>query len=993
MTSRTMSLFFAVLFAASPVWAQRTTATLFGTAVDPSGAIIPSVTVRLVNNETGVRFSAASDAAGNFTLSFIPAGVYTLEAEARGFKLYRDTQVQLSAGQQLQLRLALEVGAATESVTVTAEAPLVDNASPSLNDRFQKLQLTELPQGRRDFAQLLGQQNGYRPSRQGLIQFNGLASGGNSITVDGTDGSSDSETPSTSMFQGFNFISVVSQEAIQEVAVSKGAMSAEIARTFSTNINVITKSGGNELHGSLFHLWQNDRLNARNAILGPTERKPVVRFNQFGGSLGGPIRKDHLFYFFTFEGYRMSNQGLYTGQTPTPQFREAAARAVPAYRAVLDLFPEPTEAYAPGANVAVFRGLRPTQATDDHLVTRVDYRLNDANLLAARYIRDTPDRTEPRYMVNPRVFEGITNSVNANWIHGAARFSNELRFGHNRNRTERTDQIHTRGVAAVEVQGLFDTQGEALVINGSTTTIENVHSRPLGRHSLKMGGIYVLRTPGRYNEEVPIFRFGNAQAFLANTPNRVTFTFGVPRYYGRAWELGWFFQDDFRVSPRLVLNLGVRYEFFSVFKERDRRLFNPDGVYAAVARPVVFRPADSIYRADRNNFMPRVGFAYSLDARHRTVIRSGAGMFVAPPNLRALSGLVYRDPNVPTRYRFESAADITRLRLAYPMTNDEAAKIVSALDVPRGYNLTDPNNRDPYSFQWSFDIQRQIGRDLAFQTGYVGNKGLKITATHNFNLPDRQTGLRPYPQSLQIQWRNQSDFSYYHAWQTSLRKRFSQGFSFNLHYTWGKSMAIHAGDFWPGNDQRVQDETNWRSDLGPTPFDVTHRVTGNAIWQMPWDRWGRAGWRKTVLGGWQLSTTFSSQSGDPLNVEQRSNLDFSRPDYVGGNPYATGDRFLWFNAAAFRQVELVRASGLPARPGNVGKYAFRGPSGSNVNISLGKTVEFRERYRLQLRGEAFSAFNHPTLGNPVTDITRPTFGRILGLGGARSIQLHARFQF
>ncbi len=552
--------------------AQRTTATLFGTVTDPSGALVPAATIRLTNQGTGAGFTVTADAQGAFTLSFVPVGHYTLEVEAAGFKLYRDTNVRLSAGQQLQLRVALELGAPTESVVVTAEAPIIENATASLNERFERLQLTELPQSRRDFAQLLGLQNGYRPSRQGLIQFNGLASGGNSVTVDGTDGSSDSETPSTSMFQGFNLISVVSQEAIQEVAVSKGAMSAEIARTFSTNINVITKGGTNELHGTLFHLWQNDILNARNAILGPQQAKPVVRFNQFGGSLGGPIRKDRLFYFFTYEGYRMSNRGLQVGQTPTPQLREAAIRAVPAYRAVLDLFPLPTEPYAPTAEVGLFRGLRPTQATDDHLVVRGDYRASDSDLVAVRYIRDTPDRTEPRYMINPRVFSGTTNSVNANWIHGAPGYSNELRFGHNRNHTTRIDEIHTKGVAAVEVQGLFDTQGETLEIDGSTSSIENVHSRPIGRHTLKAGGVWLLRTPGRYNEEVPIFRYRNAAAFLANTPNRVTFTFGQPRYHARTWELGWFLQDDIRLSQRLMLNLGLRYEYYSVFKERAGRL-------------------------------------------------------------------------------------------------------------------------------------------------------------------------------------------------------------------------------------------------------------------------------------------------------------------------------------------------------------------------------------------------------------------------------------
>lgn len=978
----------------SAAWAQRTTATLFGMVTDPSGAGVPGAAIRLVNHSTNAVVTGQSDSTGTFTVTFIPVGVYRVEVEAAGFKAYRQAGLSLSAGQQLQLPVPLEIGTPSESVEVTAEAPLVENASTALADRFSRLQLSELPQGRRDFAQLLGLQNGYRPSRDGLIQFNGLASGGNSITVDGTDGSSDSETPSTSMFQGFNFISVVSQEAIQEVVTSKGAMSAEIARTYSTNINVITRGGTNQFHGSLFELWQNDVLNAKNAIQGPTERKPIVRFNQFGGSLGGPVKKDKLFFFFTYEGYRMSNQAIQTGQVPTPSFRAAAVAALPAYRAVLDLFPQPNQPFADNANVAVWRGTRPTTAQDNHLVARGDYRLSNADSLTVRYIRDTPENSQPRYMDNPRAYQGLTNSVNANWIHGAQRWTNEARFGHNRNQTDRVDQIHTLGrIPAVEVQGLFDTQGEALTINGSTTSLENVVSVIRGRHTLKFGGTHVIRTPGRFNEEVPIFRFGSAADFLANRANRVTFTFGTPRYHGRAWEIGGFLQDDFRINSRLMLNLGVRYEYFSVFKERDGRLFNPDGVYASMARPIRFRPSDSIYNGDFNNLMPRVGFAYNVDRSQRTVVRAGFGMFVAPPNLRALSGLVYADPNIPTRYRFQSAGDITRFNLRYPMNNEQAAGIVQGLDVPRGYNVVDPNNRDPYSLQWSFDIQRQLGKDFTFQTGYVGNKGLKITASHNFNLPDRITGVAPFPQSLQIGWRNQSDFSYYHGWQTSFRKRFSSGLQFNLHHTWSKSMSVHAGDFWPGNDSRVQDETNWDADLGPTLFDVTHRVVGDWVWQTPFEKWMPNRFLRTALGGWQLTGTMTAQSGGVLNVEQRSNLDFSRPDYAGGNPYASGDRFQWINASAFRLVEVGRASGLPVRPGNFGKNAMRAPINWGINAGLGKTFSLSDRFRLQIRAEAFSMLNHPLLGSPVTDFTRPTFGRILGMGGNRTMQLQGRFQF
>jgi hypothetical protein len=348
------------------------------------------------------------------------------------------------------------------------------------------------------------------------------------------------------------------------------------------------------------------------------------------------------------------------------------------------------------------------------------------------------------------------------------------------------------------------------------------------------------------------------------------------------------------------------------------------------------------------------------------------------------------DAEIPNRYIFQGA-DLNTFNLRYPMNNEDAVRLVRGLNIPRGYGVVDPNNRDPYSLQWSFDIQRQLANDWAFQTGYVGNKGLKITASHNFNLPDRVTGVRPFPNALQFGWRNQSDFSYYHAWQSSLRKRMSKGLAFNLHYTWSKSMSIHAGDFWPGNDIRVQDENNWDADLGPTRFDATHRLVGDFIYQLPLRAKGPLA---RLANDWQITGTFNATSGQALNIEQRSNLDFSRPDYAGGNVYADGrDRFQWVNPAAFALVPIGPRSGLPLRAGNVGRASMRDPGTWGLNAGLAKAITFREKYRFQFRAEAFNFTNTPILGGAQTDFTRPTFGRILGVGGTRTVQLQGRFSF
>jgi hypothetical protein len=347
---------------------------------------------------------------------------------------------------------------------------------------------------------------------------------------------------------------------------------------------------------------------------------------------------------------------------------------------------------------------------------------------------------------------------------------------------------------------------------------------------------------------------------------------------------------------------------------------------------------------------------------------------------------------VPSRFNL-AQTDITALGLKYPLTNAQFLTLLSSRNVPSGYGTIDPNYRNPYSLQWSFDIQRQLTPSLAFQTGYVGNKGIKIVSSHNINLPDRLTGNRPYPDALQSGYDNNSDFSYYHAWESSLRKRFSHGLTFNAHYTWARAMSINEGDFYSGSNARVQDETNWRANKGPATYDIAHRFVGDAVYQLPFGDMARSNRAlRQVVGGWQLAGTINAQSGDRLDIVQKSNYDSSRPDYIGGDIYLSGDRFGWLNPKAFAQVPS-RSGGIPIRPGSFGKYAAVGPGSWGTNLSLARTFAVAERYRLQVRADAFSAFNIVTLGNPQTDLTSATFGRILNVGGSRTMQMNARFTF
>lgn len=976
---------------AATVHAQRTTATIYGTVEDPSGAVVPRAKVLLTNEETGYRHSAETDARGEFTVSFLPVGRYQIRVEAAGFKTFVQSGVTLEAGQQFRYVARLELGAPTESVTVVAEAPLVENATVASRYRYSSLQFTELPQGIRDFTSILALSTGFRPATQGMIQFDGLASGGASVTVDGVDASANTESSSTAMFQNFNLIKVVSMEAIEEVSLSRGVVSAEVGRTYSANINIITKRGTNEFHGSLFEAVQNDIFNARNAMQRPGDPKAPVRLNQFGGSLSGPVSKDRLFFFFAYEGNRRSNTTIRQGEVPSQELRAKAIAAVPAYQQVLDKFPLPNVGLK-NPDTGLYLGPSLDRADDNHAVARLDYHLRGGDLLTARYVRSRPNSSGQRF---PRLafrdFHGIFESGTLTYLHTAPTWTGETRFNVKLDDTSRVETLWEQGrIPAIEVQGVFDTQGEGLFIRGHNYGVEQVFMKVAGRHALKFGGAYNAKAPGRFDEEVPIIRYGNVADFLANRPNRVQITFGTPDYHARIWDVGFFVQDDWRLRPNLMFNLGLRYEYFSVLDEKDGLLYNPDGPLGAVRKPPKFRPKGSAYEADRNNFQPRVGLVWGLDRAGKTVIRTGFGVTLAQPDLRNFSSMMYITPEIPFRFRF-SGSDLRNLGLKYPVNNRDLLEIMRTTDVPRGYNVYEPQNRNPYAMHWTFDVQRQLTSTLALQTAYVGNKGLRILMPTYNNFPDRITGARPFPEALEGEYDVGADFSWYHAWQSSLRKRFSSGLALNVNYTWARAMAIGTGDFWPGNNTRVQDMDNWRADKGPANFDVTHRLTADWVYEPPLDQWIGAGRR--FLGGWQVSGTLAAETGGVFDVIQRSNRDSSRPDYIGGKPYAVGDRFQHLNPGAFALVPTSRASGQTIRPGNVGKNAFRAPGSWGISLGLGKSITVKERYRLQIRGEALNAFNHVNLGSPERDLTRATFGRILGVGDPRSIQLRARLWF
>ncbi|MGI9167614.1 MAG: carboxypeptidase regulatory-like domain-containing protein, partial [Pyrinomonadaceae bacterium] len=500
----TLMVAIGVLFLTSTaIRAQVTTANIYGNVTDSGGAQLPGAVVTITNDQTSATQSATTNDEGEFTFNFLQVGRYSLSIAASGFKEQTQNAIELTGGQRVRLNYELEVGAITEKVLVTTEAPLINAVNAEQLISHNTVEVRELPLARRDWTNLLNIGTGVevRASGGGTgVVLNGLPPGGISLTVDGTQGSGSSEETSITSFGNFNLIKVVSLEAISEVNVTKGIVPAEYSNTLSGNIGIITKSGTNEFHGSLFENYLGRFLNARSQF---AATRPNEVFNQFGGSIGGPIIKNKLFFFGVYEGYRQRRFTNRNEQVPTPEFRASAIAAVPAYKAFFDAFPLPTQPYAVGAQTSAFIGTTPVTANDNHFVIRGDYNVNDTNRISSRYTRGRPDSLSFLSTVYPFLFTGLDDTFTTSYFRTGASYSSETRFGFNRNDVTRLlgVELESGGIPAIFGFNFSPGGGEVLTSRGKSWSIEQIVAFNRGRHSIKLGGIFQHQNQTRENVE------------------------------------------------------------------------------------------------------------------------------------------------------------------------------------------------------------------------------------------------------------------------------------------------------------------------------------------------------------------------------------------------------------------------------------------------------------------------------------------------------------
>ena len=911
---------------------------------------------------------------------------------------------------------------------------------------------------------------------KGAINVNGNRVFNNVFLLDGVDNISYSNS-----FRGENVQLVQpSVDALQEFKIQTNAYSAEFGRSSGAVVNGTIRSGTNQLHGTVYEFLRNDALDANNFFLNAAgESKPIRKRNQFGAAFGGPIVSNRTFWFADYEGLREREGVPRTRIVPTaeekagrftsavfdpfapgrPEFaRNAAGQWVipetlwdPVGRKILELVPDPN---VPGTNRYVSAPV--TRTRTDQFDIKVDHRLANSIQLFGRY--SFVDTTLFRPGPLPGLAEASSNDAfgsSDNRSQGVAvgltwtlspNFLGDFRLGWGRGNYFTTppnfgidgpaevglknvpsDPSIVGGLPKINIQG-FDAIGRhTSTPQFQTPRVWNPRSAfslHKGNHSIKFGAEY-LRVSTRINDL-------NATIGRMNFDNRFTgravgdLLLGLPSQLALTsltvmdqsqWMNFFFVQDDYKVTPSLTLNVGLRYEFATPPLEKDNRFVNFDPV---TGTPTVAKEGSlydrTLVHPDLNNFAPRFGFSYSPASRW--VIRGAYGIFYTHTVRQGREGLLGFNPpylvdnllqtNVTSAAAVASAA-VFRLSEGYPEGLLDPNSLSSTTVMRRAQ---DPFQRTPYVQQYNFGIQRQLASDVVLDVAYVGNKGTKLPGFRNLNSRavltnsngTQAAGTRPYPAYGDIQWMENRVTSSYNSLQVGLEKRFSKGLSTIVSYTWGKALSdapdhISTSGGGAGIDTGVfkspQNPDNLRAERGLAEFDLKHRLSVSYVYELPFGRgrtWGQK-WSAPVdliLGGWQLTGIHVLQSGlgltptlggsSVLNVGGERQ---ARPNLIGNPVLPSSERTVdrWFNTDAFAAF-----SPAPQAFGTAGVGIMRGPGLSNFDFSLSKTIRLGETRSLQFRSEFFNAFNHANFNPP--DIRRDagTFGQILSAQNGRIIQ-------
>jgi outer membrane receptor protein involved in Fe transport len=1031
-----IALLFAAALAGSP-WparAQVITATLYGVVHDNTGSILPGATVVITHQGTNLTRETVSDERGEFALPALPPGPYAIKIGLAGFKAYNSQGLALGAGQTVRQTYVLEVGSLEETVTVTGLSPLVQTSSTAQMQTIGS-EVQEIPVSRRNLQNVVLLAPGVNSPDNSVgggraFRVNGVGDGGSAITVDGSSAQTNPENRGFGNYGGQNQIEILSVESVAEVQVVKGVLAAEYGGSIGGQVNMITRSGTNQFHGSLLENFQSDAFSSRDPFLPATTAKAKIKFNQYGGSLGGPILRNRVLFFSTYEGYREEAGRTVSDNVATQATRSRilAALPYPETKLVLDNMPLPNQPI--NDVIGRFTDVKNVIRRDNTFLGKVDFEAG-AGRLSVTASRMRPFASVPRTQFdNDQQYTNGSKRISTNYVRTSNSWLSESRFGWNRNTLDRFDgfwlkESPTRGaqadlynvrkrIGSINVSGLFGTgDTEILALTYDAYNLDQKVTRLMGAHTMKFGFRWAREIGYKSNPQSNRFTFPSLDDLLANKPSDFLLAMGNPPH--RAWvdQFGGFLQDDWRVNDRFVLNLGLRYDYYPGFGYKSLDPAEPAEINnldnPADIRKMDFgapRPLDKPIGDDTLNFAPRAGFAWTVDRAGATVVRGGVGVFTTGHLMALFQNAVAR-PFTPVRQGW-NRTELEARGIGWPTYPEDANEI--AIRDSGGkknlYYMFDTDMKSPETVQATFDVQRQIGKLASVSAGYVHTSGKNLPILLNFALAyDRVTGARPNPAINPGGWYITSGQTMkYNAFEGSAKLHRFHGTDVALHYTLSKGWSEQGANLIGNFNSSIGDTTYNNTqdffnpfldvDYSPLIGEVRHRVTGTVVYDIPWlaDRKDVVG---GVLGGWQLSSVLNLRTGEPLRITQASGIGNSRPDYNGGNQVFDNwrDTLQYLDRSAYTLVPISPTTRATIRPGNQNASQVQGPGRRRVDLTVAKAFTLQGHTRLQVRFESFNVFNWPQYNNPVLNVVAPNFGQITSVASTRTGQIGLRLTF
>lgn len=1036
---------FALFFIVFALLAQSPLGTVTGVALDPSGAPIPNAKVTLENQDTGVKHDTDTNSSGVYSFPNLQPGHYKLTADTKGFRPFETVPFQVAAYRTIRQDLHFEVAAASSEITVSeAAATVLQLDTPAVSQDLSRRQILELPTNMRSVydnagdsgltAQILPE------TVPGVVQVGsgaawlgpGTRANGVKLRVDGIE----------TTFGNFGLPDPVSQpsmESVQEFSANVATTRAEFGG--QSTITTVTRSGTNQFHADVFYYVHNSFLDARNPFL---NAKQATNIHDYGISGGGPIIKNKTFGFFTFEGIRGFRSYPFppaAASVPPVPYRTgdfsqlstaiknpfAGGAAFPgniippsllspqALKAQTLFFPLPT---GPGTG-SNYRATYNGPEVHSDVEGRIDHNFEERHSAFLRYQwkKDNYQIPGSRSQLPPTSVGTSTNIRRVNFFTLGDVFTlrpniiNEFRAGVVILVSQSNDDLKGQPLLdQIGIQGLPSRAGINGIPNISIagfSTVTQILLNPVndghwqladnitwvhGKHSFKFGGEYVNWFVNRYlttnsglfgNYSFSTRYTGNAYAdFLLGLPTSVTRVDPYPTQYNRFYDWALFVQDDWKLTPRLTLSYGLRYEYNDPVRAQNGNMYSFDLATGAVLVPNdnskrLFSPyfpssipvetasqvglPQSLRKADTNNFAPRFGFSYQVDRDAKTVVRGGWGVYYGHYSAD-VAGVLASGP-----YSFattiNNAAGTPSFTFANPFVSAGTPGSVTLSAIA-------PNLRNSYSHEYTLSVERELYRDLGIRVSYLGTKGTQLPYMRNVNQPPPSTvafaqSRRPYPLYSNIIYADNGANSIYSGLQTTVFKRFSHGLLFNSSWTWAKELSEidDTGD--AELNTTIENAYNRARDRGNVYSVPRHQWLNNLIYDLPFAP------KNKLLGGWQLNLLINAQTGNWLNP-QFTGTDPSntatiggRPDIVGPITYP-GTLAQWFSPSAFA-VPPANSG----RFGNAGRNIIEGPGYVLANFGIDKNFRFERIGQIQVGISFQNVLNHVNYGQPTAQ-TAPT---------------------